>query len=661
MRSGLSLGVAIALVLGFLDSSIALLSRTEELPSLLCVAGASLAVAALAFALFAAALLAVALVRRELLDGDPTPFSAGLGSLLLALYLAGAVAGSGPLRAALSRPFVAAVAAPVAALFTFLVVAGAWQTHAWARARGGPRLQALFLALPLLAAETAVCGWWWRSSGPSPLRPVIALAAAAALSVVTCLGRGGLLRARGMLFVLLVVVSAGAAAEGPVERRRLRETSSRRHRIPRVVLITVDTLRSDSVSRAATPALEALVSEGVSFRRAYSAAPWTLPALVSMHTGLSARLHGVGRLFRQRWGIGDFPSFPNLAERLRAAGYTTAAFSANASVVPGTNITRGFGVFRHASAAQQGFRSLASRIVSRPAHADLGDDPSARALVQRVVEWLDTSSQTEFFLWVHFFDPHAPYQPPSDLLPKPPRPGLPSSMNPVRVESGEELAWMRSLYDAEVRCVDEAVGTLVHELKSRGLYDGSLIVLASDHGEEFLDHGGLDHGTTLYDELLRIPFVVRAPGVSGRALDGPVSTASVCATVLDVCGVPYEPSLLSAPSLAPLWRAPAAAAVTGPVFATGLLGVQESEAVVFGEMKYIEPVLTHRGELYDLSADPGELRPLERPPEASRARELLARFHDDEARRAASWGRREASGLDAEETVRQMKALGYLH
>ena len=141
-------------------------------------------------------------------------------------------------------------------------------------------------------------------------------------------------------------------------------------------------------------------------------------------------------------------------------------------------------------------------------------------------------------------------------------------------------------------------------LRQHGLYERALIVFASDHGEEFWEHGRYEHGHTLYDEVLRVPLAFKLPGASaGARVDSPVSTAALMPTVLDVVGVPFEAELLSARSLAAWWRAGAAASVE-PQFAAGTYYFGEKRGVIFDGMKLVLELDTGRGELYDLVDDP---------------------------------------------------------
>jgi arylsulfatase A-like enzyme len=171
----------------------------------------------------------------------------------------------------------------------------------------------------------------------------------------------------------------------------------------------------------------------------------------------------------------------------------------------------------------------------------------------------------------------------------------------------DERARVAELYAGEIRYVDHELARLVARLREIGVYERALVVLASDHGEEFWEHGRYEHGHTLYDEVLRVPLVFKLPGNSARtSVAARVSTEALLPTVLDVLGLPYDPELVTAASLAPWWRAPADARST-PLFATGTYYFGEKRAVVFDGHKLVLELDTGRSELYDLAADPREL------------------------------------------------------
>ncbi|HKV12667.1 MAG TPA: sulfatase [Thermoanaerobaculia bacterium] len=417
-----------------------------------------------------------------------------------------------------------------------------------------------------------------------------------------------------------------------------------------IVVLSVDTLRADAVSPSSTPSITALARDSVVFTRAFSPAPWTLPALASAMTGVSPQVH-------QATGLGGrVPGrLTTLAEALRRAGFRTEALVSNPVLGPGSNLSQGFREYTAFPSAQ-------------------GEaPPSPPRLAELAAGRLREHGKENLFLWVHFFDPHAPWEaPPEYLGGSQPPPGMGLRLGAEehlavrlgeREVSLEQREWMKRLYAAEVRWVDDAVGSLLAEMKRLGIYDDSLIVLLSDHGEELWEHGTIGHGHTLYDELLHVPFLVKLPGAGRKGeIDAPVSTASLPATILDLRGAPLPAGYPAARSLRPFLAPNATPLFPEPLLATGLNRVQERQAVRFGTWKAVRWLGNGREELYDLARDPGERNNLASasPPELAEARRLLAAF-EAESRKARARLRieeREEAPLDSE-TLKRLRALGY--
>jgi arylsulfatase A-like enzyme len=215
------------------------------------------------------------------------------------------------------------------------------------------------------------------------------------------------------------------------------------------------------------------------------------------------------------------------------------------------------------------------------------------------------------------------------------------------------------LYAGEIRYVDAELDRVLRALRERGLYDRALIAFASDHGEEFWEHGRFEHGHTLYDEVLRVPLAFKLPGgEASTRVDAPVSTAALMPTVLDVLGLPFDPGLLSARSLAPWWRA---SGTVEPLFASGTYYFGEKRGVVFGGKKLVLELDTGRCELYDLSRDPRELSSIAAaaPGSVREGLQLLRAWQDGCAELRARLGLADAEGEAGSEATRMMRALGY--
>ena len=385
-----------------------------------------------------------------------------------------------------------------------------------------------------------------------------------------------------------------------------------------LLLVTIDTLRADRVgayglASARTPALDALAREGARFDRAYAPAPITLPSHASLLTGLYPPGHG-----SRDNGLRIRDTVPTLAARLRDAGFATAAF---VSAFP---LDRRFGLDR-------GFDVYDDRMPRAPDGAALNERPG-RDTVRAALAWLEAHRTGRFFLWVHLFEPHAPYAPPG---------------------AGPELAAAPPLarYDAEITVADQLTGELVSALA--GDAPTTLVVAAGDHGEAFGEHGEVAHSIFVYDTTLRVPLLMRGPGIAaGRVVPDPVDLTDVAPTVLarlglpalDTDGVDLSPALAGAPL--------AARALYAESFAPLVdYGWSALRTLREGRWKYIA---APRPELYDLTDDPGEAHNLvaERPAEA---RDLAARVDRISAPELPAG----AEAADPEAAAR-LRALGYV-
>lgn len=324
---------------------------------------------------------------------------------------------------------------------------------------------------------------------------------------------------------------------------------------PSILLVTLDTARADAVgpdaAGAETPAFNALAARGLRFLQAYAVAPETLPSHASMMTGLYPAGHGVHENGRHLAA-----DHPTLAERLNAAGYRTAAF------VSSFVLTRRFGLAR-------GFEVYDDQLP--------GDvEREASATTDRALEFLKkTPGSAPLFLWVHYFDPHAPYAPPEPFRSR-------FAANPY----AGEVAWM-----------DRHLGRLVAAFESRAAPPPAVVV-ASDHGEGLGDHGESQHGHLIYQSTMHVPLVIAGPGVPTGVHAEPVSTRRVYHTVLDWAGLDAAGSL----------RRPPPEVVLGEGMKPFLeYGWQPQTMAVEGSRKAI---LAGKLEVYDLAADPREQRNL---------------------------------------------------
>lgn len=421
--------------------------------------------------------------------------------------------------------------------------------------------------------------------------------------------------------VLFVTVAALLAASGPAAQRPL----------PNVLLVTIDTLRADRLGSygyklARTPVLDRLAAEGTRFADATTHAPLTYPAHVAILTGRYPAAYGV-RLN----GMRPLPtSASTLAERLKNAGYQTAA------IVGSVILDRAYGL-------DQGFDLYDDRFTIRPAETMAVADvqrPAAEVTSSAVAwlkAWTKQPNAGPWFLWTHYYDPHLPYDAPAKY---------------VEAVGGRP-------YDAEVSYVDAELGTLLAAVdRSR-----TLIVVTADHGEALGDHGEPDHGFFLYDSTLRVPLIVAGTAggsrtIARRVIAEQVRSIDLVPTIANLVGLGGD-SATDGESLVPLLEGRARADVPVSLAESWYprlhFGWSELRSARVGEWKYIA---APKPELYDLRNDRGELRNLVRD-RASVAGRLAAEIGRLTAASSPEKDAVPAAQPDAA-TVERLRALGYV-
>jgi arylsulfatase A-like enzyme len=319
----------------------------------------------------------------------------------------------------------------------------------------------------------------------------------------------------------------------------------------------------------------------------------------------------------------------------------------------------------------QGFQSAGVFPASEPVRA------RAEVVTRRAVRWLQRNSDRPFFLYVHYLDPHDPYAPPRDFnrFAADPPPGLPAAVLRGKTGHGdlirsgratlssEALAHLRSLYDGEIRYTDHYVGRLLAELRRLGIAGRTTVVFTADHGEEFLEHGGLKHAATLYREVLDVPLIIRDPGrvAPGKRVRNPVLLSDLAATILAALGVEAPPGMGGANLLDPA-ALPADRPLYGEMMASPDQPVttergQGKRSIALDRWKLIRNLHTGRDALYDLALDPAEERDrqCEMPDVAD---DLAARLDRFMAEGDTAEGEDRAGPTDAQR--RMLKELGYL-
>lgn len=368
----------------------------------------------------------------------------------------------------------------------------------------------------------------------------------------------------GAVFVLPAVAGPGAAPSGGAPRRL------------NLLLVTVDTLRADRVGAlnpksSLTPNMDRLAARSVIFTRAFTHTPMTLPSHTNILLGATPSYHGVH-------DNADFMvrgEFLTLAEHLRARDYATGAFVGGFPLDSYFGLDQGFTVYDDA------FRRREGRIDDGT--ADLGERPAAE--VWRVArEWLKAQTPP-WFLWIHFYDPHEPYDPPE----------------PYRTR------FARNPYDGEVAYADAVLGDVLDALRDLGVEETTAVVFTGDHGESLGEHNEDTHGFLAYNATMWIPLFVRAPGIAPRVVAQNVSHIDIFPTVCDLLGI-ERPGRLQGASLLPLMRGkkiperPVYFEALSPYYTMGWAPLR---GFIDGPKKFIDSPVP---ELYDLGQDFGETR-----------------------------------------------------
>ncbi len=415
-----------------------------------------------------------------------------------------------------------------------------------------------------------------------------------------------------------------------------------------ILVIDLDTLRADHLGcygyhRPTSPRIDQLASESYRFEWAYAQAPDTAPSHSSTFTSLYPSVHGVS------YNGARLPdAVTTMAEVFSDAGYLTAAFVDGGFMIPEFNLSQGF------------------------QHYAVSDWGGFYQFGQEAIDWITEHADEKFFLWIHSYDVHADYYAPEPFRSFfiegiTPTPGFEPTVRELEVIrrshfgpeplqlNAEDLAFTRARYDGGIRYADYWVGRILDQVRQLGLDERATILLLSDHGEEFQEHGSVQHDR-LYTTVTRIPLLLRPPGgIEGTVIDTVVQALDLMPTLLDGAGID-PPSGLQGRSLMPLLRGE-------PL--RDLPAISESpyfghrRAVALGEYRLLAARGNDRRELYRFRQDPLEQAELSatHPEIANDLYVLLERWQEAVDRRAT--GSAEMPALDAE-TIESLRALGYL-
>jgi arylsulfatase A-like enzyme len=475
------------------------------------------------------------------------------------------------------------------------------------------------------------------------------LAQAVAASSVRSSRAGGRLRQAVLaVFAVGVVVLLGAGIyheiirDLPVFNRRVTDQVATTER-PNIVLISIDALRADRLGLygndpAVSPRIDALAGQGLAFRQAIAQGASTVPSVSSFMTSLYPTELGI--ITGRQWGLDAMRA--TLAEALQVAGYRTQAYVTNGHLVPANGYDQGFdGYVGPEPGRPYGLDRLrAETVIAGLAcrHSDPQPnvlcrlfDAGYRLLFDRFLvmeneggrvndlarRFIRLHSDEQFFLWLHYMEPHAAYRPPEAFG------ELPSSVDANREEflrawqpsnktvpialRDDDVTALVALYDGEILAVDGWVGGIWDEIEAQGLADRTLLVITADHGDEFGEHDEYGHGHTVYQDLVWVPLIFVGSPVAGqgRVVETPVPLLDIVPTFLDVAGAPL-PEPIRGQTLLPVLQGQEPAGQ--PIYSEcpARRSSYDDKAMRVGPFKLVYNVKLDRAELYDLQADPGE-------------------------------------------------------
>ncbi len=416
------------------------------------------------------------------------------------------------------------------------------------------------------------------------------------------------------------------------------------------IIILIDTCRYDEIGMvtpqgAVTPFLDRFAESATVFSRATAQSPWTLPSTATLLTSLYPTVHGA---------VGHYPYFAKIRtgvetgpELLNRAGLATAAFVNSAFLDPVLGLDRGFDTYDYVPASKIDLRT-------------------AKETFRVAEDWLEQNESRPFFLLVHLFDPHMAYDPPEPFCSR----FLRDYRGDLEPPFGDLRRWReempdpdrrifaRALYHAEVAAVDQACGEFLEWFGKRRISKRTVMVVTSDHGEEFWDHGQFEHGHTLYEELIHVPLLIRAPGRGWpETITKRVGLIDVMPTIFGLLGVDI-PGSFHGESLVPLMDG----GVSRKAYAEALLYGYEWKAVLDDRYEFMYQSHGDRRLLFDLDADSLERNSIaaDDPARVGRMAESLSEWFTNNVKRAGGEPQGgEIVDMD-EEVIRKLRALGYV-
>lgn len=384
-----------------------------------------------------------------------------------------------------------------------------------------------------------------------------------------------------------------------------------------ILLVVIDPLRADALSvygnpRNTTPSLDALARKGYVFTRAFSAAPWTLPAAMSLMTGTYPSVHGVlNKELIPKDPKAEFiparlsqtaPGMTTLAQNLKSLGYVTGGFAGGAALSASYGFDTGFDEY----ASGEAFDGLPS-------------------VLPKATEFIRKHSKEKMFLFIHGFDVHGQYIPPGGFDRRYVNPSYTGTLTGSTEEqkllreegvkngkiflTGEDVSFLRSIYDEKTARLDAYVQQIIGEIESLQLSEKTIIIFTSNHGDEFYEHGRIDHGMTLFDEVLHIPLIMVIPGAAGnKKISAQVSNIDIIPTIFSLIGKTPDPkfgSQLRGINLVPAFSGKD---IRQNVFAETAYRYATFQKAVrtYDQWKLITDEESQVKQLYDINTDPKE-------------------------------------------------------
>jgi arylsulfatase A-like enzyme len=584
--------------------------------------------AVIAFIVYFATLFAIALaidfsLRAVLRNQDALRYgiAIGIATALIALFLT-------RLIPVYSAP---AAFATVALMMGLLTLSALSEYRGWTSHNGMIALVGAACAVSWIAMETLGTFYFINAERHIivTVLPVAAAAIAFEIGFVVMLNTPARRRS-AIPLVLIIFAGGGSYASFQLFARPIEAGSPNQ---PSLLLVTCDALRADYLSvyggPVETPNFERIQQKGTTFDRAYALAPWTLPS--------------VNALYGSQYPLGLTPGAPyeqwrrevtaytfdekqqTIAQRLSAQGYATALLTGNGLVGQAESTRRGFDFFVRLGHHLEGwtgrwayvpyFRELLVRFA--PNAADVRPVDTTRVLTAYARRFFESHRGQPVFLWLHYMDPHSPYDPP-DLYrtddgpwplfcPRNPHWGTPQHGPDGSLElTQEEEAYVQSLYEDEIRYVDASIGEVLTTMDETSHNANAIVCLTADHGEEIWDHGKWGHGHSLYEEVIRVPLILSAPGIPMQRILEPISHIDLIPTLAALTQVGTDPNW-QGQSLAP--QLLDQAHTDRPAFAraTNLLNPDEPlEMVAIQDYRLIHGLQSNNWQLFNRAEDPDQ-------------------------------------------------------